>query len=116
MGFSLVVHDWARVAFSSLTRTGSLPCPHCCFSWNTALIPEEAESALEAAHYFTEDSSSEGEPLLRQPAQPAALCSSPSSRGACVGASSPTVGSGSMPPWGALWEGPTALPGPDWPL
>lgn len=28
-----------------------------------ALIPEEAESALEAAHYFTEDSSSEASPL-----------------------------------------------------
>lgn len=30
-------------------------------SLQTALSPEEAESALEAAHYFTEDSSSEGE-------------------------------------------------------
>lgn len=36
-------------------------CPHSPLSPNTALSPEEAESALEAAHYFTEDSSSEGE-------------------------------------------------------
>lgn len=38
-----------------------LSCPHCPFSLSTALSPEEAESALEATHYFTEDSSSEGE-------------------------------------------------------
>lgn len=36
-------------------------CPHSPVSPITALSPEEAESALEAAHYFTEDSSSEGE-------------------------------------------------------
>ena len=36
-------------------------CPHSPLSPNTALSPEEAESALEATHYFTEDSSSEGE-------------------------------------------------------
>lgn len=36
-------------------------CPHSPFSLSTALSPEEAESALEATHYFTEDSSSEGE-------------------------------------------------------
>uniref|UniRef100_A0A2K6LC98 TBC1 domain family member 9B n=1 Tax=Rhinopithecus bieti TaxID=61621 RepID=A0A2K6LC98_RHIBE len=34
-----------------------------------ALSPEEAESALEAAHYFTEDSSSEGECTLQPPQQ-----------------------------------------------
>ena len=39
-------------------------CPHSPLSPNTALSPEEAESALEAAHYFTEDSSSEGEHSL----------------------------------------------------
>lgn len=46
-------------------------CPHSPLSPNTALSPEEAESALEAAHYFTEDSSSEGEhspPLAPGPA------------------------------------------------
>ncbi|XP_053422695.1 TBC1 domain family member 9B isoform X1 [Nycticebus coucang] len=32
-----------------------------------ALSPEEAESALEAAHYFTEDSSSEASPLASDP-------------------------------------------------
>lgn len=36
-------------------------CPRPPFALSTALNPEEAESALEAAHYFTEDSSSEGE-------------------------------------------------------
>lgn len=61
-------HAWGRVAFSTLTRNQRL---HLSFYWNTALIPEEAESALEATHYFTEDSPSEGEPLLRHPAQPA---------------------------------------------
>lgn len=35
--------------------------PHPPSSLSTALNPEEAESALEATHYFTEDSSSEGE-------------------------------------------------------
>lgn len=46
-------------------------CRHSPLSPNTALSPEEAESALEAAHYFTEDSSSEGEhspPLAPGPA------------------------------------------------
>ncbi|XP_031791365.1 TBC1 domain family member 9B [Piliocolobus tephrosceles] len=37
-------------------------CPDSAFSPGTALSPEEAESALEAAHYFTEDSSSEEAP------------------------------------------------------
>lgn len=56
-----------EVIFSALTRNQHLDPS----SWNTALIPEEAESALEATHYFTEDSSSEGESLLRHLAQPA---------------------------------------------
>lgn len=68
--FSLVGHAWGRVAFSALTRNQCLPLPSLSFCWNTALIPEEAESALEATHYFTEDSPSEGEPLPRHPAQP----------------------------------------------
>lgn len=70
--------------------------PHVSSSWNTALIPEEAESALEAAHYFTEDSSSEGESLLRHLAQPP-VCRKPA-----------------VPLW-APWEGPATLPGPGWP-
>lgn len=36
-------------------------CPHSPFFLSIALSPEEAESALEATHYFTKDSSSEGE-------------------------------------------------------
>lgn len=44
----------------ALWRRTSL-CSHSPFSLSTALSPEEAESALEATHYFTEDSSSEGE-------------------------------------------------------
>lgn len=68
----------------------------CSFSWNTALIPEEAESALEATHYFTEGSSSEGETPSTSSHGSAALSLS---MGAVQEASSPTVGSGSMPPW-----------------
>uniref|UniRef100_A0A8C4M620 EF-hand domain-containing protein n=1 Tax=Equus asinus asinus TaxID=83772 RepID=A0A8C4M620_EQUAS len=44
-----------------------LSCPHCPFSLSTALSPEEAESALEATHYFTEDSSSEEALQQEQP-------------------------------------------------
>lgn len=36
-------------------------------SRSTALSPEEPESALEATHYFTEDSSAEGERCLDSP-------------------------------------------------
>lgn len=38
-----------------------MSCPHSPFFLSIALSPEEAESALEATHYFTKDSSSEGE-------------------------------------------------------
>lgn len=81
--------------------------PHVSFSWNTALIPEEAESALEATRYFTEDSPSEGASPLSHLAPVAAT-------GLQEASSTPTVG-GSMPPCCAPWEGPAPLPGPCWP-
>lgn len=59
------MHQWgAHLALDSGRPHEShivSPCPHPPFALSTALSPEEAESALEAAHYFTEDSSSEGE-------------------------------------------------------
>lgn len=64
-------HAWGRVAFSALTRNHSLPVS---FRWNPALIPEEAESALEATQYFTEDSPSEGERATAETPSTTSLC------------------------------------------
>nr|KAF6482310.1 TBC1 domain family member 9B [Molossus molossus] len=44
----------------ALRRDMVSSCPYPPFSVSTALSPEEAESALEATHYFIEDSSLEG--------------------------------------------------------
>lgn len=57
---------WGSLAFVqavvwSARQVRCVPCPHPAFSLSTALRPEEAESALEATCYFTEESPS-GEP------------------------------------------------------
>lgn len=54
-----LVQDSGRPRESHIVSPCPRPRPP--FSLSTALSPEEAESALEAAHYFTEDGSSEGE-------------------------------------------------------
>ena len=95
-------------------------CPHLPLSLSAALSPEEAESALEATHYFTEDSSSEGESWWPRAVALGLVAVQPCC-GAHTGGLQPSVGLGSA----LCWAGPRGcshscfsclcLPGP-WPI